>query len=98
MQGVEPEDIYNMDETGLFYRATPQKSLAKEAVAGSKVNKERITIGLATNVTGTEKLKPIVIWKAKKPRCFGKTFDPQNYVDFYTNPKAWMNSQASFNA
>ena len=32
----QPEDIYNADETGLFYRMLPHQTLAKQAVAGKK--------------------------------------------------------------
>ena len=32
--------------------------------------KERVSILLTTNTSGTDKLKPWLISKAKKPRCF----------------------------
>lgn len=85
-------DIYNMDETGLFYRLQPNKTLATKPVKGTKKNKERITIGLCSNADGSEKLKPIVIAKAARPRCFPKNFNVQSLVHYWHNKKAWMTS------
>ena len=62
-------------------------------VKGFKKAKDRITVGLAVNSTGGERLKPIVIHKSKQPRCFGKTFNPGSVVSYYSNKKAWMCSE-----
>ena len=40
-----------------------------EDCAGGKQSKERITLALTASMMG-EKLKPLVIGKAQKPRCF----------------------------
>jgi len=65
LDGFEAEDVFNADETGLFYRATPDRSLvlSKEECKGGKKSKERFTVLLCSNWTGTDKLKPIVIGK-----------------------------------
>lgn len=65
LDGFEAKDVFNADETGLFYRATPDRSLvlSKEECKGGKKSKERFTVLLCSNFTGTEKLKPIVIGK-----------------------------------
>jgi hypothetical protein len=54
-------DVFNFDETGLFYRLEPTSTLASKPISGRKKDLERITIGLCKNVLGTEKLRPIVI-------------------------------------
>jgi hypothetical protein len=71
VEGYKAEDIFNVDETGLFFKALPDKTLAPkgEACKGGKLAKERITVMLASSSTGG-KLKPLVIGKAKQPRCF----------------------------
>ncbi|KAL5510691.1 hypothetical protein EMCRGX_G006284 [Ephydatia muelleri] len=61
-------------------------------VRGFKKTKDSITAGLAVNSTGGERLKPIVIHKSKRPRCFGKTFNPDSVVSYHSNKKAWMRS------
>ena len=58
--------------------------------SGAKLSKERVTIGICCNSTGTDKLKPLVIGKAKRPRCFGKVFQPSQLVYYTFNKKAWM--------
>ena len=81
-----------MDETGLFYRLQPDKTLATKPVKGTKKSKDRITTGLCVNADGSEKLKPIVIAKAARPRCFPKKFNVQSLVHYYHNKKSWMTS------
>lgn len=65
LDGYHPSDVFNADETGLFYRATPDRSLvlSTEECKGGKKGKERVTVLLCSNLTGTEKLKPVVIGK-----------------------------------
>ena len=75
------KDIYNMDETALFYRLLPTCTLATEKPEGHKLNKERITLGLCVSASG-EILKPIVIGKSAKPRCF-KPFNQTSFWYYY---------------
>ena len=52
LTGYLPEEIYNADETALFYRCMPNKTLEfknKEG-KGGKESKERLTVVLATNM------------------------------------------------
>ncbi|XP_069105883.1 tigger transposable element-derived protein 7-like [Argopecten irradians] len=60
--GYEPKDVFNCDETGLFFRILPDKTFAKKGKSckGGKLPKERLTVMLACSETG-EKLKPLVI-------------------------------------
>jgi hypothetical protein len=83
-------DVYNFDETALFYRLQPNKTLASGCINGDGDSKERLTVALCTNATGNSKLKPLVIGKFKRPRCFGKVWDPNDVVHYYNNLKAWM--------
>lgn len=66
------EDIFNGDETGLFYKLTPEKTLQfkNEKCVGGKLSKVRLTVLVCANMTGTEKRKLLVIGKSTKPRCF----------------------------
>ncbi|CAF0905919.1 unnamed protein product [Brachionus calyciflorus] len=65
--GYKPYVIYNFDETALFYKMQPNKTLASGPTNGLKSSKERITGGLCSNSTGTDKLKPDVIGTSKNP-------------------------------
>jgi hypothetical protein len=55
-------------------------------------NKERLTVLLTTNATGTRKLKPIVIGKSINPRCFRNVNMSLLSVIYKSTPKAWMRS------
>ena len=93
-KGYKPEDIWNQDDTGCFFRALPEKSLAEEGrkCKGGKKSKLRMTVAFFVNAKG-EKEEPIVIWKSQNPRCFKNLRDklrPAN-IKYFANPKSWMN-------
>ena len=92
LKDYNAKDIFNDDETGMYWRAIPDGTLAFKSceTAGSKVAKERVTLLLACNMDGSEKLKPLTIGKSKNPRCFKNVKKlPVNYV---ANKNAWMTS------
>lgn len=83
-------DIFNADETSLFWKALPSKTLTIKDMkcSGGKCSKERLTILVACNMTGTEKIPLLAIGKAAKPRCFKgiKTLP----VQYDSTKKAWI--------
>lgn len=85
------EDIFNADETGLFWKALPNKTLAisGEECKGGKLAKERLTVLFCVSFTG-EKLKPLVIGKSENPRCLNKIDKKLLPVEWKWNNKAWM--------
>lgn len=98
--GFQSKDIFNADETALFYRLLPDKTMefkGKEC-HGGKESKERLTILLCANATGSEKLKPLVIGKSQRPRCFKNIRDLTSLpVTYCANKCAWMTSSVRFN-
>lgn len=72
---------------------TPDKTLKfkGEKCVGGKLSKERITVLVAANMSGTEKRKLLVIGKSKNPRCFKNI--KQLPVTYKANKSAWMTSQ-----
>lgn len=91
-EGYKPEEIFNADETGLFFNLTPDKTLKfkGEQCKGGKMSKTRITVLVTANMTGSRKEKLLVIGKAKKPRCFKNIRSlPGTYEN---NTKSWMTS------
>ena len=97
IKSYAPKDVFNMDETGLFFRMMPDRSLTtKDSVKGTKKMKDRITVSLCTNADGTEKEKPLVIGKSKNPRCF-KNFHHELYVDYKNNQRSWMTGEIYVN-
>ena len=71
-KGYELADIWNMDETGCFFKALPEKGLVekKNQARGGKKSKTRLTIAFFVNAAGEKAIKPLVVWRSKTPRCF----------------------------
>lgn len=57
------DNVYKADETGLFFKLLPDRSmtLSRDSCKGGKRSKERYTVLLCSNWSGTHKLKPLVI-------------------------------------
>ena len=60
------EDVYNLDETGSFWRALPDRVFGKKGkqCKGGERSKERITVAFITNAPGGKE-KAIVIGKSE---------------------------------
>jgi len=76
LEGVDVDPIYNVDETGLLYRVLPSRSYVpsenRRTARGSKAmkSKDRVTLTLCCNATGTHKVPVTMIGKAAQPMCF----------------------------
>jgi hypothetical protein len=94
-EGLSRDQIYNADETGLWWRLTPSSSLnstGRTRAANFKKAKDRITLLACANAAGTHRLPLMLINKSQKPRCF-KHMDMNNLpVHFYAQKKSWMDS------
>ncbi|KIM74849.1 hypothetical protein PILCRDRAFT_79648, partial [Piloderma croceum F 1598] len=86
-------DRWNVDESGLFGFAPPDRGLALKQMKGKKSNKFRITVTFACNTDGSEKLPIFYIGKSKQPQCFKKTSPHQAGFYYHNNKTAWMTSQ-----
>ncbi|XP_029656955.1 tigger transposable element-derived protein 6-like, partial [Octopus sinensis] len=88
-KGYNADQIYNLDETGLYYKLIPSKSICRNRFQGYKNFKDRVSIMLCSNMSGNHKLKPVMISKPKMPRCF-KSYDYKCFIDYYSSERAWM--------
>jgi hypothetical protein len=86
-----PDDIYNADETGLYYRALPEHTLMfkNESAKGCKTSKDRLTVLCCASMSGSKE-NLLVIGKSKNPRCFKGV--KQLPVAYCANSNAWMTS------
>lgn len=84
------ENIFNADETGLFYKLTPDRTLKfkGEKCVGGKQSKLRYTVLVCANMTGREKRKLLVIGKYENPRCLKNIKNLP--VRYKANKRAWM--------
>ena len=67
----ESESIYNVDETTLFYKLRPDKTLSfkVERCSGTKKHKDRLTVLVGASMAA-EKLPLLIIGKSKSRRCY----------------------------
>ena len=92
LHDYSPDNVFNADEAGLFFMCLPDKTFTfkGQPCNDGKLSKDRITVLLCANMSGTEKLPLLLIGKSKNPRCFkGIRTLPVNYQN---NKKAWMTS------
>lgn len=91
--GITNAQLYNADESGLFYRLLPNTTYVtacEKTAPGRKIRKERVSFMLCSNADGSNKVTPFVIGKSKNPRCFKGFKNPLVY-DYSKN--AWMTSR-----
>ena len=92
--GYSRDDIWNIDETGLFWKALPDRGFGVKGkdCKGGKKSKQRFTVAFFVTASG-KKERPIVIWKSENPRCLKRFDKAQLPVDYYSQKKAWMNGE-----
>ena len=54
-------DVYNLDETALFFNMLPSQTIGSPDEKGAKKPKDRDTVVLVVTADGTDKVKPIII-------------------------------------
>lgn len=86
------KDIFNCDETGLYWRMIPDRSLTTCSIPGKRKDKARITLHFCTNSDASERLPIWIIGTAKKPRVFQAAgINIENLGCYWRyNKKAWM--------
>jgi DDE superfamily endonuclease/Tc5 transposase DNA-binding domain len=90
--------IFNMDETGLFFRCLPKRSYilkdeSEKEVRGSKkmVDKNRVTLVVCCNATNSIKIPITMIGKPKQPECF--KYIRACPVPYFDQSAAWMDAE-----
>ncbi|CAG8529629.1 2154_t:CDS:2 [Rhizophagus irregularis] len=77
-------NIFNANEAELFFRMASNQTLASAPTSGTKLDRTRITVLLATN--------------AIEPRCLHRVNRNSLPCSYYVNSKAWMRSDIFSNA
>nr|XP_033813649.1 tigger transposable element-derived protein 1-like [Geotrypetes seraphini] len=92
-EGYCPQQVFNADETGLFWKRMPSRTfITKEEkkLPGHKAMKDRLTLMFSSNASGDLKIKPLLVYHSENPRIFKKN----NVIT--SNQKAWV-TQVIFN-
>ncbi|GBN08807.1 Tigger transposable element-derived protein 4 [Araneus ventricosus] len=94
IEGYDAQDIYNLGEAGLLFRALPDKSLIEKEkqCQGGKLSNERLTIGFCCNAVG-EKEIPVVITRFNEPSSFEGMDLTSLGIKHKYSKKAWMTSE-----
>ncbi|XP_038599347.1 tigger transposable element-derived protein 1-like [Tachyglossus aculeatus] len=70
--GYSPKQIFNVDETGLFWKRLPARTAVSREEArgpGLRAARDLVTIMLGANVSGDCKLKPVLVYHAARPQA-----------------------------
>lgn len=88
------EQIYNADETDLFWRMLPNPTQDMNEVKSSvRAYRERMTILCCSNATGTHKLPLVCIGRGKRSRTFTSQELKTMPVQYYSQETAWIDSE-----
>ena len=87
-----PQDIFNCDETSLYWRLVPDRSLTTHTLPGCKKEKSKISALFCCNYDASEHLPIWFIGTVKRPKAFTTAgINIQNLgCIWYSNKKAWM--------
>ena len=94
--GYLPDQIFNADETGLWWKKMPSRTFIsrnERRAPGFKVSKDRITLLLCSNASGDFITKPMFINKSLNPRCMKGNNKNNLPVYWRANKKAWMTAK-----
>lgn len=88
-----PELVFNVDETGLFWKRMPKRtflSREEKRAPGFKAAKDRLTLLLGGNASGDFKLKPLLVYHSKNPRAMKGISKSTLPVIWESNKKSWI--------
>ncbi|KAG7477494.1 hypothetical protein MATL_G00070200 [Megalops atlanticus] len=91
LRRYKPEDVYNADETGLYYRALPPgyNTFRKTAQCEGEGVKDRVTLLVCCSMSG-EKMPILIIGKSKQSQFLREVQDLP--VQYFYDRNAWMTS------
>ena len=100
INNYDSNEIYNCDETGMFWRLLPNKtfSFEKDSRKGIKKSHDRVTVLLITNWNGNDK-DIFIIGKSQNPICFRSPKDEDEAKNiseakqiYFQQKNSWMDS------
>ena len=95
-EGYTSNQVFNADETGIYWRMIPSKSLVLHEETNAKnfqLSKDRVTLLACANASGTCRLPLAFVHKSVKPRCFKHMNMDTLPVHYFAQNNSWMNSK-----
>ena len=93
--GYTLSQVFNADETGLWWKLMPSKTFVHHVEVQAKTfkkHKDWVTLMGCANAAGTCKLPLAFIHKSARPRCFKNTSMNALPVCYFSQKKAWMDT------
>ncbi|GIY50854.1 tigger transposable element-derived protein 1 [Caerostris darwini] len=99
-QGYISQQVFNCDETGLFWKKMPNRTYItaeEKMIPGHKPMKDRLILALCANASADCKIKPLLVYHSENPRAFKshKILKETLQVMWRSNPKAWVTRKFS---
>lgn len=94
--GHSPDQIFNADETALYWkkklpsRTFTSKNQRRVHRFKPSKKKERVTLHVCSNLSGSLMIKPMIINRSSTPRVMKNIDNTQLPVFWRPNKKAWM--------
>uniref|UniRef100_A0A5S6Q0H6 DDE-1 domain-containing protein n=1 Tax=Trichuris muris TaxID=70415 RepID=A0A5S6Q0H6_TRIMR len=91
--GYTEQQIFNVDETGLFWKRMPTRTYLSHNETtqhGYTVSKDRLTLLLGGNAKGDFKVKPMLVYRSPNPRALKGHSQQSLPVIWRANKKAWI--------
>lgn len=97
-RGYLPEQVFNADETGLFWKKMPTRTYilkSERQAPGFKAAKDRVTVLFCGNTAG-HLIKPGLLYRAVNPRALKGKNKNLLPVFWQSNKKAWVTAAYSW--
>ncbi|XP_072458923.1 tigger transposable element-derived protein 5 [Notamacropus eugenii] len=94
--GYGDEQIYNANVTGLYWKLLPEQATPPGegdlGSGGQRWRGDRVTVLLAANLTGSHKLKPLVIGQLPDPPSLRHHNQEKFPASYRYSPDAWLSA------
>ncbi|XP_072270768.1 tigger transposable element-derived protein 1-like [Pyxicephalus adspersus] len=88
--GYLPDQIFNAEETCLFWRKMSERTKEEKSAPGYRASKDRLALLVGGNAAGDFKLKPLLVHHSLNPRALRKVTKASLPVIWMANKKAWV--------
>jgi hypothetical protein len=95
-EGYTLDQIFNFDETGLYWKCMPSRTYISKEEAhapGFKAAKDHVTVMLGANASGDLKLKPVVVYHSANPQALKGIVKSSLGVHFRSSKRDSMTGQ-----
>lgn len=95
--GYSKDQIVYLDETELSWKVMPKSTYTarqQKQATGQDVDQSRFNVMLCLNLSGTCKMKPVVVHAAEHPHCYNHVRSMEDVDGFYWyhSHDRWMTS------